>query len=77
MSKSPDVVQTELPDNKRTYVGNVEYVQAEGATLDGMRINARKSPLSKRGDMRLVWVNEGDLLMAQMHTEEKDENSTA
>ncbi|MFC4236295.1 hypothetical protein ACFOY8_13875 [Thalassospira xianhensis] len=75
MSKSLDVVQPERPNSKRTYIGSVEYVQAEGATFDEMRINARNTPLFKRGDMRLVWVNEGDLLMAQMLIEDNGENS--
>ena len=46
----------------------MEYLPAEGQTFEEMRENARKSELWKRGDMRLVWVNEGDLIMSQMAT---------
>lgn len=44
----------------------MQYVPADGLTFEEMRQNARKSELWKRGDMRLVWVNEGELLMSQM-----------
>jgi hypothetical protein len=44
----------------------MQYVPAEGQTVDEMRENARKTELWKRGDMRLVWVNEGDLTMSKM-----------
>lgn len=64
---------TDLPENERTYIGNVKYVQAEGATLDEMRLNVRNSSMCKRGDMRLVWVNEGDLLMSQISVGKHDE----
>lgn len=43
----------------------MQYVPAEGQTFEEMRQNARKSDLWKRGDLRLVWVNEGELLMSQ------------
>lgn len=63
----------DFPENERTYIGNVEYVQAQGETLDDMRVNARNSSMYKRGDMRLVWVNEGDFLMSQISAEKHDE----
>lgn len=34
---------------------------AKGETLDQMIRNARESGLYKIGDMKLMWVNEGDL----------------
>lgn len=43
----------------------MQYVPALGLTFEEMRENARKSDLWKRGDMRLVWVNEGDLIRSQ------------
>ena len=63
----------DFPNNERSYIGNVEYVQAKGATLEEMRLNARNSSMCKRGDMRLVWVNEGDLLMSEISAEKHDE----
>lgn len=43
----------------------LRYIEPEGETLDQMRDHARQHPLAQAGDMRLVWVNEGDL---HMHT---------
>lgn len=43
----------------------LRYTEPEGETLDQMRDHARQHPLAQSGDMRLVWVNEGDL---HMHT---------
>ena len=39
----------------------MDYERASGNTLEEMREKARSSPLYQRGDMTLVWVNEGDL----------------
>lgn len=43
----------------------LRYIEPEGETLEQMRDHARQHPLAQSGDMRLVWVNEGDL---HMHT---------
>jgi hypothetical protein len=40
------------------------YVRAEGATLDDMRANFRKTDLYRAGDALLVWINEGDLYLS-------------
>lgn len=39
----------------------LRYVDPEGETLDQMREHARQHPLARKGDMKLVWINEGDL----------------
>ena len=41
----------------------LRYIEPEGETLEQMRDHARQHPLAQSGDMRLVWVNEGDLHM--------------
>ena len=41
--------------------GALRFVQAQGETFGEMRENVRNSPLYEMGDVRLVWVNEGDL----------------
>ena len=41
----------------------LEHLRACEVT-DGQRKQARESELCKRGDMVLVWVNEGDLIAA-------------
>jgi hypothetical protein len=46
-----------------TEVGPLRYVAAEGKTFSEMRDNVRKTDLYQIGDVRLVWVNEGDLHM--------------
>jgi hypothetical protein len=38
-----------------------KFELAAGETLEEIREQARTSPLYQRGDMVLVWVNEGDL----------------
>lgn len=43
----------------------LRYIEPEGETLEQMRDHARQHPLAQSGDMRLVWINEGDL---HMHT---------
>ncbi|SIT22411.1 hypothetical protein SAMN02744133_108200 [Thalassospira xiamenensis M-5 = DSM 17429] len=45
-------------------VAGFEYVDAQGNSLDEIRVNAKASNLARRGDMRLIWVNEGDLAMS-------------
>lgn len=40
---------------------------AQGENIDQMRRNFANTPLWKRGDARLMWVNEGDLIMAEMN----------
>ncbi len=45
----------------------LEYVHAKGLSLEEMRRNFRESELYKRGDARLVWVNEGDLFLMDFH----------
>ena len=39
----------------------LRYFFAQGNTLDEMRDHARQHTLAREGDMKLVWVNEGDL----------------
>ncbi|MEP3669334.1 MAG: hypothetical protein ABJN42_21665 [Roseibium sp.] len=43
------------------------YLPARGATLEEMRAHAQRSELNEHGDMRLVWVNEGDLFGMCLH----------
>lgn len=50
----------------------VRYVDAEGETLAEMRENARKSDLYAQGDMKLVWVNEGDLSAQELNAVFRD-----
>lgn len=40
----------------------VRYCHAKGGTFSEMQDNAHQSPLYERGDMILVWVNEGDII---------------
>ena len=42
-------------------VKRLRYFDPQGDTIDQMRDHARQHPLAKQGDMKLVWVNEGDL----------------
>ena len=37
-----------------------------GDTIEEMRDNIRGTPLHQIGDARLMWVNEGDMVMGQM-----------
>lgn len=39
----------------------LRFFFAQGETVDQVREHARAHPLAKEGDMKLVWVNEGDL----------------
>ena len=39
----------------------LRYFFAQGETVDQVREHAQAHPLAKEGDMKLVWVNEGDL----------------
>lgn len=41
----------------------LRYFEPEGSTVEQMRDHARQHPLAKEGDMKLVWINEGDLSM--------------
>jgi hypothetical protein len=51
----------------------LDYVVAQGYTLDQMRDHLRKSPdglaLFRKGDSVLIWVNEGDLYLQRMNAE--------
>jgi hypothetical protein len=47
----------------RSMTGTVAWCPAKGETLSEMRANVWKDPLYQRGDAKLVWVNEGDLIM--------------
>lgn len=38
----------------------VKYIKANSATIEQYEL-AKNSDLYRRGDMKLVWVNEGDL----------------
>ena len=39
----------------------LRYFEPQGSTVEQMRDHARQHPLHREGDMKLVWVNEGDL----------------
>jgi hypothetical protein len=39
---------------------NMTMFQVEGSSLEEMKENARNNPLYSKGDMILMWVNEGD-----------------
>lgn len=41
----------------------MRYLPAEGSTIQEMRDHAQQSELFQQGDMKLVWVNEGDLAL--------------
>lgn len=61
-----DKMQSEVNDLRALPAVQVEvkplrYITPDGETLDQMREHARQDPLAKQGDMKLVWVNEGDL----------------
>lgn len=47
----------------------LEFENAKGRTIEEMRDNFRETDLWKRGDARLVWVNEGDLFMQMLETD--------
>ena len=44
----------------------LEFFNARGMTFRAMRDQAQGSKLFLRGDMRLIWVSEGDLLNLQL-----------
>lgn len=48
----------------------IRYIDAEGETISEMREAARKSALYAQGDMKLVWVNEGDITAHLFHVRE-------
>lgn len=54
----------------------MRFIEAEGATLVEMKENARKNDLFQLGDMRLIWVNEGDLIAEQIRAINEAEVST-
>ena len=59
-SQTPDpVVKADRQQSVR--VKPLRFIEADGLDIDHMRERARQDPLSREGDMRLVWVNEGDL----------------
>lgn len=43
----------------------MRYIAAQGETIAEMREHARASDLHQHGDMKLVWVNEGDLCLME------------
>jgi hypothetical protein len=47
----------------RATSGSVVWCPSQGDTLSEMRSNVRNDPLYKLGDAKLVWVNEGDLVL--------------
>ena len=54
----------------------MRFIEAEGATLAEMKESARKSDLFQLGDMKLIWVNEGDLIADQIRAINEAEVST-
>jgi hypothetical protein len=51
----------------------IEYIQAQGSTIDEMRDALRASSagqaIIKNGDTILVWVNEGDIHLQRMNVD--------
>ena len=45
----------------------IRYTPAVGKTVEDILDIGRKSDLNKLGDMKLVWVNEGDLAIGVMN----------
>lgn len=56
-------VKSALEDLSAVAVGvkSLRYFEPKGSTVEQMRDHARQHPLAKEGDMKLVWINEGDL----------------
>jgi len=46
---------------EREACAKLRYFHPEGETMAQMRDHARNHPLYREGDLKLVWVNEGDL----------------
>jgi hypothetical protein len=46
---------------EREACAELRYFHPEGETMAQMRDHARSHPLYREGDLKLVWVNEGDL----------------
>ena len=46
---------------EREACAKLRYFHPEGETMAQMRDHARSHPLYREGDLKLVWVNEGDL----------------
>ena len=44
----------------------IEMMNSRGHTISEMRENFHGTDLHQRGDARLMWVSEGDLVLAQM-----------
>ena len=62
LSEAPEVQRLiDEAVEKATRVKPLRYFYPQGDTFGQMRDNARQHPLAKEGDMKLVWVNAGDL----------------
>lgn len=48
-------------------VSPIRYAMIDGSNLVDMRENVRNGELPRHGDVRLIWINEGDLLGATIH----------
>ena len=46
---------------EREACAKLRYFHPEGETMAQMRDHARNHPIYREGDLKLVWVNEGDL----------------
>jgi len=44
----------------------IRMASPRGETIEEMRDNIRGTPLHKIGDARLMWINEGDMVIGQM-----------
>lgn len=52
-----------ISDGIKDLTVKVRMVEAIGNSIDEMRINAARNPLFNEGDMKLMWVNEGDMYL--------------
>lgn len=56
------IAQALCEAERRGMMQAVKYCHAKGKTFSEMQSNAHANPLYERGDMILVWVNEGDII---------------
>lgn len=62
MSAAPE----QSPTIPKPPLAQLKFFNARGMTFRAMQKQAQSSELYLRGDMRLIWVSEGDLLNLQM-----------
>ena len=62
-----------MNDKKIDSLYRIDFVRAQGSTIEEMRDHVRNDPkgqeLIRRGDTILVWINEFDAYMLNMHVD--------